>query len=165
MIQLHRSINFIWRQNSSILIIDISIIVIKLKPYIITQIAVNMVKWNLVHMFLGTIRMKHQDERWRSLVIIIILFIIVKQFSLRIFYNKWKLYFRVILYIALYIYQLITFNKLINYPFTSYRRLCSRQLFENMATKEEIAQNKQFFLLSSCFQLLYFHLKEVSKQF
>ena len=32
-------------------------------------------------------------------------------------------------------------------------RLCSRQLFENMATKEEIAQNKQFLLLSPCFQL------------
>ena len=31
--------------------------------------------------------------------------------------------------------------------------LCSRQLFENMATKEEIAQNKQFLLLSPCFQL------------
>ena len=32
-------------------------------------------------------------------------------------------------------------------------RLCSRQLFENMATKEEIAQNKQFLLLSPCFQI------------
>ena len=32
-------------------------------------------------------------------------------------------------------------------------RLCSRRLFENMLTKEEIAQNKQFHLWSSCFQL------------
>ena len=29
--------------------------------------------------------------------------------------------------------------------------LCSRPLFENMAAKEEIAQNKQFLLLSTCF--------------
>ena len=33
-------------------------------------------------------------------------------------------------------------------PFTSYRKL-----FENMATKAEIAQNEQFLLLSPCFQL------------
>ena len=31
---------------------------------------------------------------------------------------------------------------------------CSRQLFGNMVTKEEIAQNEQFILLSQCFQLL-----------
>ena len=31
-------------------------------------------------------------------------------------------------------------------------RLCSRQLFENMATKEKIAQNEQFLYLSPCFQ-------------
>ena len=29
----------------------------------------------------------------------------------------------------------------------------SRRLFENIVTKEEIAQNEQFLLLSSCFQL------------
>ena len=34
----------------------------------------------------------------------------------------------------------------------AFRRLCSR-LFENMATKEEIAPNKQFLLLSPCFQI------------
>ena len=42
------------------------------------------------------------------------------------------------------------------YPFTqihTFRRLCSRQPFENMATKEEIAQCEQFLLLSPCFQL------------
>ena len=33
-------------------------------------------------------------------------------------------------------------------------RLCSRQLFENIVTKEEIAQNKQFLLLLQCFPLL-----------
>ena len=33
-------------------------------------------------------------------------------------------------------------------------RLCSRQLFENIVAKEEIAQNKQFLLLSQCFPLL-----------
>ena len=33
-------------------------------------------------------------------------------------------------------------------------RLCSRRLFENIVTKEEIAQNVQFLLLSQCFQLL-----------
>ena len=33
-------------------------------------------------------------------------------------------------------------------------RLCSRQLFENIATKEEIAQNKQFLLLPQRFPLL-----------
>ena len=32
-------------------------------------------------------------------------------------------------------------------------RLCSRQLFENMATKEYISQNEQFLFLSPCFQL------------
>ena len=32
--------------------------------------------------------------------------------------------------------------------------LCSRQLFENILTKEEIAQNKQFLLLPQCFPLL-----------
>ena len=31
---------------------------------------------------------------------------------------------------------------------------CSRQLFENIGTKEEIAQNKQFLLLPQCFPLL-----------
>ena len=30
-------------------------------------------------------------------------------------------------------------------------RLCSRRLFENIVTKEEIAQNVQFLLLSQCF--------------
>ena len=33
-------------------------------------------------------------------------------------------------------------------------RLCSRQLFEIIVTKEEIAQNKQFLLLPQCFPLL-----------
>ena len=33
-------------------------------------------------------------------------------------------------------------------------RLCSRQLFEKIVTKEEIAQNEQFLLLSQCFPLL-----------
>ena len=33
-------------------------------------------------------------------------------------------------------------------------RLCSRQLFENIVTKEEIAQNYQFLLLPQCFPLL-----------
>ena len=32
--------------------------------------------------------------------------------------------------------------------------LCSRQLFENIVTKEEIAQNVQFLLLPQCFLLL-----------
>ena len=32
-------------------------------------------------------------------------------------------------------------------------RLCSRRLFENIVTKEEIAQNMQFLLLPQCFQL------------
>ena len=33
-------------------------------------------------------------------------------------------------------------------------RLCSRQSFENIVTKEEIAQNEQFLLLPQCFPLL-----------
>ena len=33
-------------------------------------------------------------------------------------------------------------------------RLCSRRLFENIVTKEEIAQNEQFLLLPQCFPLL-----------
>ena len=33
-------------------------------------------------------------------------------------------------------------------------RFCSRQIFENIVTKEKIAQNKQFLLLTQCFQLL-----------
>ena len=33
-------------------------------------------------------------------------------------------------------------------------RLCSRQLFENILTKEEIAQNEQFPLLPQCFPFL-----------
>ena len=36
----------------------------------------------------------------------------------------------------------------------AFGRLCSRRLFENIVTKEEIAQNEQFFLLSQCFPLL-----------
>ena len=32
--------------------------------------------------------------------------------------------------------------------------LCSRRLFENIVTKEEIAQNEQFLLLTQCFALL-----------
>ena len=32
-------------------------------------------------------------------------------------------------------------------------RLCNRRLFENMTTKEEIAQNEHFLHLSACFQL------------
>ena len=32
--------------------------------------------------------------------------------------------------------------------------LCSRQVFENIVTKEEIAQNEQFLLLPQCFPLL-----------
>ena len=52
--------------------------------------------------------------------------------------------------------------------------LCSRRLFENMVTKEEIAQNEQFLLWSPCFYLyliivhsfkesFQIHLKRVSK--
>ena len=33
-------------------------------------------------------------------------------------------------------------------------RLCSRRLFKNIVTKEEIAQNKQFLLLPQCLPLL-----------
>ena len=33
-------------------------------------------------------------------------------------------------------------------------RLCSKQLFENIVIKEEIAQKKQFLLLPECFPLL-----------
>ena len=43
--------------------------------------------------------------------------------------------------------------------------LCSRRLFENMATKELIAQNEHVLFLSPCFQLLFFHLKGVSNCF
>ena len=44
--------------------------------------------------------------------------------------------------------------------FSSYRRYltplqqCSRRLFENIVTKEEIAQNERFLLLPQCFPLL-----------
>ena len=43
------------------------------------------------------------------------------------------------------------------YPFRhidAFWRLCSRRLFENIVTKEDIAQNKQFLLLPQCFPLL-----------
>ena len=33
-------------------------------------------------------------------------------------------------------------------------RLCSRRLFENIVTKEEIAQNEKFLILPQCFTLL-----------
>ena len=36
----------------------------------------------------------------------------------------------------------------------AFGRLCSRRLFENVVTKEEIAQNVQFLLLTQCFPLL-----------
>ena len=36
----------------------------------------------------------------------------------------------------------------------AFGRLCSRRLFENIVTKEEIAQNVQFLLLPQCFPLL-----------
>ena len=46
------------------------------------------------------------------------------------------------------------FNNLNHSPhIDTFWRLCSRWLFKNMVTKEEIAQNKQFILLSPCFQL------------
>ena len=35
----------------------------------------------------------------------------------------------------------------------AFRRLCSRRLFENIVTKEEIAQNMQFLLFPQCFPL------------
>ena len=35
----------------------------------------------------------------------------------------------------------------------TFGRLCSRRLFENIVTKEEIAQNMQFLLLPQCFPL------------
>ena len=35
----------------------------------------------------------------------------------------------------------------------AFGRLCSRRLFENKVTKEEIAQNVQFLLLPQCFPL------------
>ena len=46
-------------------------------------------------------------------------------------------------------------NKFNPFPhIDAFRRLCSRQLFENIVTKEEIAQNDQFLLLTQGFQLL-----------
>ena len=36
----------------------------------------------------------------------------------------------------------------------AFRRLCSRRLFENIVTKEEIVQNEQFLLLTQCFPFL-----------
>ena len=36
----------------------------------------------------------------------------------------------------------------------AFLRLCSRRIFENIETKEEIAQNKLFLLLPQCFPLL-----------
>ena len=39
-------------------------------------------------------------------------------------------------------------------PLNTIWRLCSRRLFENIVTKEEIAQNVQFLLLTQCFPLL-----------
>ena len=39
----------------------------------------------------------------------------------------------------------------------SFWRLCSRRLCTNMVTKEEIAKNEQFLLLSQCFQLNVFN--------
>ena len=35
----------------------------------------------------------------------------------------------------------------------AFGRLCSRRLFENIVTKEEMAQNVQFLLLPQCFPL------------
>ena len=45
-----------------------------------------------------------------------------------------------------------------NYPFPTYRRTLAhlqQTTFENIVTKAEIAQNKQFFLLTKCFQLFF----------
>ena len=39
-------------------------------------------------------------------------------------------------------------------PFPHIDAFCSRWLFENIMTKEEIAQNEQFLLLPQCFPLL-----------
>ena len=51
-------------------------------------------------------------------------------------------------------WRLCPFDLLNPFPHIySFWCLCSRRLFENMATKEEIAQNEQFLLLSPCFQL------------
>ena len=43
-------------------------------------------------------------------------------------------------------------NSINHFPhIEAFGRLCSRQLFENIATKEEIVQNEQFLLSSPCF--------------
>ena len=58
---------------------------------------------------------------------------------------------------------LLTISLLLNHcvnPFPhidAFWRLCSRQLFENIVTKEEIAQNKQFLLLTQCVQMTLSH--------
>ena len=46
--------------------------------------------------------------------------------------------------------ELAAFMGLVN-PF---QRLCSRRIFENIVTKEEIAQYEQFLLLPPCFHIL-----------
>ena len=56
--------------------------------------------------------------------------------------------------ISIYLFQQY-FQPCIN-PFphsNAFGRLCSRQLFENIVTKEEIAQKVQFLLLPQCFPL------------
>ena len=48
--------------------------------------------------------------------------------------------------------QTTTFNPFLHID--AFWCLCSRRLFENIVTKEEIAQNEQFLLLPQCFLLL-----------
>ena len=45
------------------------------------------------------------------------------------------------------------YDHLLN-PFPHINAFLRRRLFENIVTKEEIAQNEQFLLLPQCFQLL-----------
>ena len=67
--------------------------------------------------------------------------------------NCFTLYFFVKLQVLVWVIYELT-SCLNPFPHKdAFWRLCSRRLFENMVTKEEIAQNKQFLPLLPCFQL------------
>ena len=60
---------------------------------------------------------------------------------------------------ALFNYNTISYRDFQFPHIDAFWHLCSRRLFKNIVTKEEIAQNVQFLLLPQCFPLLVISIK------
>ena len=109
--------------------------------------------WGL-YMSTLTIPMKHVSRHWLTHLLLI------TRWSVLILCSRWllKTLWQWEKLLTMYNFSFCpnVFNLILN-PFPhidAFWRLCSRQLFENIVTKEEIAQNLQFLLLPQCFPLL-----------